>query len=231
MFKKKNESIDLKDTGNPDGDVSPLVKREARLEFIIKMQSVIILAVLIGAGVVASIYASKSDPILFVDPNNGEVIGEYRNVPFRTSDEIVGTSKRFAECLLSFTSDSVYEDQACALSMMSKAAQQQRIQWLRDTDFSRKIRDASPSLSSHLEFKKQEILAVKGQRAKVDLSGDIVITPKYVAQQITRDANGERVDYSVNTHREEFRMYVDIKMVPVTKDNTTGIEVVNWYDY
>jgi hypothetical protein len=197
----------------------PKQKREDKLLRLLKIavSTNVLLVLLFGAFMVA--VAIKPEQIVVVDKDTGGVVGEYMTTAFRTHTELIGGAKRFAQYHLSFNSQTVYEDFAAALNMMSANLRESRIQYLKESNLAREIKSAAST--SHLEFTTEQILEIKGPYAKVEMAGDLVIGNR----------NTKSADTLVVRKKVPFRLVADLKMVPVTPTNTAGIKVVDYFEY
>lgn len=208
-----------KDGEAPKFDHGPKAKREAKQLRLLKIAIIAIILQTVAFGVILAAIVIKPDRIITVDKDTGNLIGEYMTTAFRTNQEVIAGAKRFTQFHLSFNSASVYDDFAQALNMMTEKLRNQRIKYLKESDLARKIRMADSTC--HLEFEKEQIVETKGHFSKVEMAGNLVIG----------DRNTIKTDTLVVRKMVPFRIVVDIKMVPVTPLNTSGIKVIDYYEY
>ena len=197
----------------------PKQKREAKLLWLLKIAiaAIVLQAVMFGAFV--TVVTIKPERVMVVDKAIGEVVGEYMTTAFRTTPELIAGAKRFAQYHLSFNSSTVYEDFAAALNMMTEKLRQGRIEYLKESNLARDIKSASST--SHLVFTSEKIVEFKGPYAKVELAGDLVIG----------DRNNLNADTLIVRKNVPFRIVIDLQMVPVTPANTSGVKVVDYYEF
>ncbi|MBT8342328.1 MAG: hypothetical protein HKP58_01185 [Desulfatitalea sp.] len=207
--------------GTPTIEPGPKEKRERQLMRRLKWAIIAIIVQAASFGIITAVIAFKPERVVVVDRNTGEVIGEYQTTAFRGNQELIAGAKRFAQYHLSFNSATVYDDFAMALNMMSEKLRKERIAYLKESNLARDIK--STNSISNLEFNEKEtrIVEVKGPYAKVELAGDVAIG----------DRNTVSSEILVNRNKVAFRMLVDIEMVAISSVNTSGIKVVDYYEF
>lgn len=224
-MEKKKENIVVTQDGFNHG---PVAKREDRLSSYLRWSIIANIILILLASAISLAAALKPDRVVVVEKNTGRILGEYRTTAFRTNDELVAATQKFAENFLSLNSRSIYDDYAVALNMMSYELREKRKDYLKRTNLLRKIELSNTR--SMLDIKERRVLNVKGIYAKTELSGDIVIDQ---TRNINLGRKNKVVKEDVKLSRSaiQFRLVIDLRMVPVTETNTVGAEVVDFYEY
>lgn len=188
-----------------------VASREARYFTII-----IILTVLLGLttfGLILSFFVQTMKPAvpIVVEAETGKVLGSYRTTAFRTDSEIEGATRRFIQCEMSWNSETVYSDFACALSMMKKdgGLYAKRLHYIQKENLAQRIIDAKTS-------SKVSSITVK----IIDRKHDLVYIE--VTGSITIDGVNETVPFSQD---------ITWQQVPISYSNTSGVEMVSREEY
>ena len=205
MVKKQNKITDnLKSEAFVQ---SPVSNREKRLETIIKFLLLVIFGLILLFGVCAVLFIIIPKPVIVVDRETGEIIGEYQTTSYRTEDELLGGSKRFMNYHLSFNSETVYDDFAAAMNMKTDDLKRKRFKYLKESNLANEI--FSAKTKSTLTFKHAEIINRKTGISYIELKGDLVFLAG-----------------STEDKRVPFHFILTVKPIPVSSLNTAGLKIV-----
>ncbi len=154
-------------------------------------------------------------PVIAVD-SAGRVLGtmEYLDPTTRTDEEVIAGAKHFLDSYTSLNSSTIYNDNAAALSMMSEALRDEKLESLISTNFL-KIAEQSQvhSFNEYDEPNGAMIISSSGLDRSVRLVGNIVITPK----------NGETIE-------KPFDVTLELTIIPRNTFVTTGLMVTSIRD-
>lgn len=185
---------------------SPVSNRERRLENIIKLLLLVIFGLTLIFGVCAALVIIIPKPVMVVDRETGEIIGEYQTSAYRTNDELIGGAKRFMNFYLSFNSETVYDDFGAAMTMMTDELRRKHLKYLKESNLANQIFSAKSK--STLKFNSVTIINQKNNVSCIELKGDLVFLAG-----------------SPKDSRVPFHYILKVKPIPVSSINTAGIKI------
>jgi len=207
MLRKKNKITDsLK---NEMFYESPVSNREKRLETIIKFLVMLIFIFVLIFGICGVLFIVIPRPVIVVDRETGEIIGEYQTTAYRTDKEYLGGAKRFLNYHLSFNSETIYDDFANAMNMMTDDLKRKRFNYLKETNLANTITAAKSK--STLEFNQVKIINKKTGICYIELKGNLIFLAG-----------------STNDKRVPFHFILTVKPIPVSAINTAGIKIIHF---
>jgi len=196
-------------TKNVDIFQSPVTKREKQLERSNKILLFIIFVLILILGVVATLAVIMPKPLIVVDRETGEIIGEYQTSAYRTNDELLGGAKRFLQYHLSFNADTVYDDFATAMNMMTDELKRKRFKYLKDFNVANEIVKAKSK--STLSFDTVKIISKNQNVSFVEVKGDLIFLAG-----------------STKDKRVPFHFILTLQNTPVSSLNTSGVKVIDY---
>ncbi len=206
MFKKQTKKI-TENTKKDEFFNSPIANREKRLENIIKFLLIVLCLFALIFGVCAALVIIIPKPVIVVDRETGEIIGEYQTSAYRTDQEIIGGAKRFLNYHLSFNSEDIYEDFANSMNMMTDDLKRERFNYLKESNLANQIMSANAK--STLEFNTAKIINRKTGITYIELKGNLIFLAG-----------------STKDKRVPFHFILTVKSVPVSSLNTAGIKII-----
>lgn len=207
MLKKKSQI-----TENLKNDTfyeSPVSNREKRLENIIKFLIMLIFVFVLIFGLCGVLFIMMPRPTIVVDRDTGDIIGEYQTTAYRTDNEYLGGAKRFLNYHLSFNSETIYDDFANAMNMMTDDEKRNRFKYLKDSNLANTISAAKSK--STLEFKTAKIINKITGICYIELKGNLIF--------LAGNTKDKRVP---------FHFILTVKPIPVSSINTAGIKIVHY---
>lgn len=219
----------------------PLDKRERALSRKL-LASIIVNAILVLLIVIMVLIDKfRPVPVVVVDSKTGKIVGEYSTTVSRKDSELQGAVAEFTKCITTLNSDTVYQDWACALDMMSEPLREEKKLWLKGTNLIRQIYDARSE--SHTEIDLNEIQDCRQVRAKPNVQVedliDLIDAPS-IAVENGNDKTTDLVNICVievsgrivvNDIQTPFRYKLVTQVVPISSANTKGIRVLRIDEY
>lgn len=194
---------------------SPKMRREKRMELGLYLFFFLLIALITALTVisVASIYKPSNQ--ILVDYDTREIKGEYQTTLFRTTDEMINGGIRWLEYYLSLNSGTIERDTYISLMMMSEEKRNERRDLIKKTNHVNRVKSANAKARVEVDKTNIKVIVAKGSQMKIEYKGNVVIDSSTV----------------VNDKRVPFHLVVDLLMVGITMENTSGVEVVDYHEY
>lgn len=201
----------------------PQAKREKWLFRLLMISLTGHIVFFVIAGAIGVAVYLKPDRVLAIDSQTGELIGQYRTTAYRTDEELLGASVKFATHFFSMNADSIIEDIQVSLNMMEHNLALRRREYIAKHNLVAKIRSAGARSWLEIKDEDKRIHTVKGRIARVEVSGNIVIdtTPEFGKKQ-------DEKEVKITRSRVPFKLVLDCEMIPVSDSNTSGVRILDY---
>lgn len=188
-----------------------VTSREKRYFIIIILLSILLTLSTLGLILSFFVQSMKPDNTIVVEAETGKILGSYRTTAYRTDSDIIGATKKFIQCEMSWNADTVYSDFACALSMMKKDSDlyKRRLAYIQKENLAQRIIDAGTT--SKVSSVTINIVDRKHDLVYAEATG--IITIKGVNEVVP------------------FSQDITWRQVPITFGNTSGVEMVTREEY
>ena len=203
----------------------PQVKRENRL-FRLLMISLTAHAVFFAAaGAVGVAVYLKPDRVLAVDSQTGELMGQYRTTAYRTDEELLGASVKFATHFFSMNASTIIEDIQVSLNMMEHDLALKRREYIAKHNLVAKIKAAGARSWLEIKDDGKRIHSVKGRIARVEVKGNIIIDTK---PDVEAKPRKDEKDVKITRSKVPFKLVLDCEMIPISDSNTSGVRILDY---
>lgn len=166
---------------------------------------IIILIIIIAGGWYLQ---TLSPSAISVIDDKGVLLGDYKTTLYRDNETIKSATTRFISCDLSFNSQTIYEDLACALNMMGEDARAKRLEYIKAFNIAKRI--SNLSITSKIVSIDTKINRRIGNNIEVSTQGKIQIGAAVIRR---------------------FRMDITYEQIQVSESNTTGLKVIASKEY
>lgn len=147
-------------------------------------------------------------PVIAVD-ESGRILGsiDYMDGTTRSDVQLIKGGKYFLSCYLSLTSDTVFEDYACALNMMSPALKASKLQEIEKTNYLARVNRTKTR--SYLSF---------------DDAG-VTIEEKHDEKSVLRFVGKVMINAGTGTTESAFDITLHMSTIARTHDNMQGLRI------
>ena len=148
-------------------------------------------------------------PVIAVD-ESGRILGsiDYMDGTTRTDAQIIKGGKYFLSCYLSLTSDTIFEDYACALNMMSPELKASKLQEVEKTNYLARV-DRTKT-RSYLTFAENEGVSIEA---------------KHDEKSVVRFKGKVMINAGAGTTESDFDITLYMSTIARTQNNMQGIRI------